>query len=44
VVWTVGYVLASLAGHHFIPLSPDAWRRCAALPALAGFFISSLRQ
>ncbi|EJE0742825.1 MFS transporter [Escherichia coli] len=26
VVWTVGYVLASIAGHHFISESPEAWR------------------
>lgn len=26
VVWTVGYVLASVMGHHFISESPEAWR------------------
>ncbi|EGM7733686.1 MFS transporter [Escherichia albertii] len=26
VVWTVGYVLASIAGHHFISENPEAWR------------------
>ncbi|MDM2934235.1 MFS transporter [Citrobacter sp. Cu233] len=26
VVWTIGYVLASLAGHYFILENPDAWR------------------
>lgn len=38
VVWTVGYVLASVAGHHWINAEPEAWRwllASAALPALA---------
>jgi putative MFS transporter len=35
VVWTVGYVLASIAGHHFISENPEAWLLAsAALPAL----------
>lgn len=28
VVWTVGYVLASIAGHHFISESPEAGAGC----------------
>jgi MFS family permease len=43
VVWTVGYVLASLAGHHFIPLSPDAWRWLLASAALPALCITLLR-
>jgi MFS family permease len=34
VVWTIGYVLASLAGHHFISENPDAWRWLLASSAL----------
>ena len=30
VVWTVGYVLASIAGHHFISENPEAWRALVA--------------
>jgi Sugar (and other) transporter. len=38
VVWTVGYVLASVAGHTWINSDPEAWRwllASAAFPALA---------
>ncbi|MEX3020997.1 MFS transporter [Kluyvera sp. STS39-E] len=38
VVWTVGYVLASVAGHAWLNSSPEAWRwllASAAFPALA---------
>lgn len=38
VVWTLGYVLASVAGHHWINSEPEAWRwllASASLPALA---------
>ncbi|MBH2846970.1 MFS transporter [Serratia marcescens] len=38
VVWTVGYVLASVAGHAWINSDPEAWRwllASASLPALA---------
>jgi MFS family permease len=36
-------VLASLAGHHFIPLSPDAWRWLLASAALPALCITLLR-
>lgn len=42
VVWTIGYVLASLVGHHFIQETPDAWRwllASASLPALCITFL-----
>ena len=47
VVWTVGYVLASIAGHHFISESPEAWRwllASAALPALLIRYYAGERQ
>lgn len=37
VIWTIGYVLASLMGHWFADSNPDAWRwllGSAAVPAL----------
>ncbi|KAA0664222.1 MFS transporter [Escherichia coli] len=34
VVWTVGYVLASIAGHHFISENPEAWRWLLASAAV----------
>lgn len=43
VVWTIGYVLASLAGHHFITESPDAWRWLLASAALPALLITLLR-
>lgn len=43
VVWTVGYVLASLAGHHFISENPDAWRWLLASSALPALLITVLR-
>jgi MFS family permease len=43
VVWTVGYVLASLAGHHFISENPDAWRWLLASSALPALLITLLR-
>ena len=43
VVWTIGYVLASLAGHYFITESPDAWRWLLASAALPALLITLLR-
>lgn len=43
VVWTVGYVLASIAGHHFISESPEAWRWLLASAALPALLITLLR-
>ena len=43
VVWTVGYVLASIAGHHFITESPEAWRWLLASAALPALLITLLR-
>ncbi|WP_233422705.1 MFS transporter [Citrobacter sedlakii] len=43
VVWTIGYVLASLVGHHFISASPDAWRWLLASAALPALLITLLR-
>ncbi len=39
----MGYVLASLAGHHFIAVSPEAWRWLLASAALPALIISLLR-
>ncbi|OXW85534.1 MFS transporter [Shigella flexneri] len=43
VVWTVGYVLASIAGHHFISENPEAWRWLLASAALPALLITLLR-
>ncbi|EHT3679307.1 TPA: MFS transporter [Escherichia coli] len=43
VVWTVGYVLASIAGHHFISESPEAWRWLLASAAMPALLITLLR-
>lgn len=43
VVWTIGYVLASLAGHHFISENPEAWRWLLASSALPALLITLLR-
>lgn len=43
VVWTVGYVLASLAGHYFISENQDAWRWLLASSALPALLITLLR-
>ncbi|MEB2861456.1 MFS transporter, partial [Staphylococcus sp. GCP4] len=43
VVWTVGYVLASIAGHYFISESPEAWRWLLASAALPALLITLLR-
>lgn len=43
VVWTVGYVLASIAGHRFISENPEAWRWLLALVALPVLLIMLLR-
>ncbi|MGQ7180457.1 MFS transporter, partial [Escherichia coli] len=42
-VWTVGYVLASIAGHHFISENPEAWRWLLASAALPALLITLLR-
>ncbi|MDR3931896.1 MAG: MFS transporter [Escherichia sp.] len=43
VVWTIGYVMASLVGHHFILESPEAWRWLLASAALPALLITLLR-
>ncbi|WP_407190271.1 MFS transporter [Citrobacter amalonaticus] len=43
VVWTIGYVLASVMGHHFISDSPEAWRWLLASAALPALLITLLR-
>ncbi len=43
VVWTVGYVLADIAGHHFISENPEAWRWLLASAALPALLITLLR-
>ncbi|MFP1528326.1 MFS transporter [Escherichia coli] len=43
VVWTVGYVLASIAGHHFTSENPEAWRWLLASAALPALLITLLR-
>lgn len=43
VVWTIGYVLASLAGHYFLSESPEAWRWLLASAALPALLITLLR-
>ncbi len=42
-MWTVGYVLASIAGHHFISENPEAWRWLLASAALPALLITLLR-
>ncbi|MGU0016427.1 MFS transporter [Escherichia coli] len=42
-VWTVGYVLASIAGRHFISENPEAWRWLLASAALPALLITLLR-
>lgn len=44
VVWTVGYVLASIAGHTWINASPEAWRWLLASAALPALMITLLRM
>lgn len=43
VVWTIGFVLASLVGHHYIAQSPEAWRWLLASAALPALLITLLR-
>lgn len=43
VVWTVGYVLASVMGHWLIQGEPDAWRWLLASAALPSLIITLLR-
>lgn len=43
VVWTIGFVLASLVGHHYIAESPEAWRWLLASAALPALLITLLR-
>lgn len=43
VVWTVGYVLASVAGHAWINTAPDAWRWLLASAALPALIITLMR-
>lgn len=39
VIWTVGYVAASFAGHYLTQLTPEAWRWLLASSALPAFLI-----
>lgn len=43
VVWTVGYVLASVAGHAWINSNPDAWRWLLASASLPALLITLMR-
>lgn len=43
VVWTIGYVLASVAGHWLIQISPDAWRWLLGSAAFPALLITLLR-
>jgi MFS family permease len=43
VVWTVGYIIASLVGHVFAETSPDIWRWLLASAALPAGVITLLR-
>lgn len=42
-VWTVGYVLASVVGHWLITVDGDAWRWLLGSAAFPAFFITLLR-
>lgn len=44
VVWTMGYVLASVAGHAWINSSPEAWRWLLASAALPASLIALMRM
>jgi MFS family permease len=43
VVWTIGYVLASVMGHAWINSDPDAWRWLLASAAFPALLITLLR-
>ncbi|MEA1064164.1 MFS transporter [Erwinia sp. HR93] len=43
VVWTIGYVLASVAGHAWIESAPGAWRWLLASTALPALIITLMR-
>ncbi|GLR08394.1 MFS transporter [Mixta theicola] len=43
VVWTIGYVLASVAGYAWINIAPDAWRWLLASAALPALIITLMR-